>query len=227
MELRFASARATKDIDLTCLHRTNDFSDLLSMETVIAQKLRQLLRVNLDDYFIFEIGTARKDLDNAPYGGARYSVSSFVDSKLFVRFQLDVGADVIVDETEVIGGSDWLAYCGITAPKMRMISVEQQLAEKIHAYSLPREHGLNSRAKDLVDVLLLTQLRKIDLAKFNEVIKKVFRIRGTHPLPKLLQTPPSDWEILFKDLAMECGIHQEMSAAFESIEKFYTQAIDV
>lgn len=122
------------------------------MESVIVQELRQLLRVNLEDYFTFEIGTARKDLENAPYGGARYSVSSFVDSKLFVRFQLDVGADVVVDETEVINGSDWLEYCGITAPKMRMISVEQQLAEKIHAYSLPREHGFNSRAKDLVDV---------------------------------------------------------------------------
>lgn len=75
--------------------------------------------------------------------------------------------------------------------------------------------------------MLLTQLRKIDLAKFNKVIEKVFRIRATRPLPKLLQAPPSEWEILFKGLAMECGIHQEMSAAFESIEKFYTQAIDI
>jgi len=227
MELRFASARATKDIDLTCLHRTSDFSDLLSMESVIAQELRQLLRVNVDDYFTFEIGAARKDLENAPYGGARYSVSSFIDSKLFVRFQLDVGADVVVDETEVIDGSNWLEYCGITAPKMRMISVEQQLAEKIHAYSLPREHGFNSRAKDLVDILLLTQLRKVDVRKFKEVIEKVFRIRATHPVPKPLQAPPPGWEVLFKDLAKECNIHQEMSVAFKSIEKFYMQAIDI
>ncbi len=94
MELRFATARAMKDIDLTCLHRT-DGSDS-TMESIIVRELRQFVKVDLSDYFTFEVGHARMDLDNAPYGGARYSVSSFVDKRLFVRFQLDVGADVIL-----------------------------------------------------------------------------------------------------------------------------------
>ena len=64
------------------------------------------MKVDLKDYFTFEVGPARMDLDNAPYGGARYSVSSFVDRRLFVRFQLDVGVDVVVDEVEHVDESD-------------------------------------------------------------------------------------------------------------------------
>ncbi len=104
MELRFSAARATKDIDLTCLHRTGTSESL--MEAVIIRELRELVKMDLEDYFTFEVGESRMDLDNAPYGGARYSVSSFVDRRLFVRFQLDVGADVIVDEIEQVDGSD-------------------------------------------------------------------------------------------------------------------------
>ena len=143
MELRFSSARATKEIDLTCLCRVDDPASII--EDIIVHELRQLIKVALNDYFNFEISKARMDLDNAPYGGARYSVSSFIDKRLFVRFQIDVGADVIVDEIEEVDGSDWLEYCGIDTPKMRMISIEQQLAEKLHAYSIPREQRLNDR----------------------------------------------------------------------------------
>ncbi len=135
MELRVSSARATKDIDLTCLRRVEDTSS--TIEEVIISELQALVRIDLDDYFTFEIGSARKDLDNAPYGGARYSVASFVDKRLFVRFQLDVGADILVDDIEQIDGTDWLNFCGIETPRIRMISIEQQLAEKLHAYTIP------------------------------------------------------------------------------------------
>lgn len=114
------------------------------------------------------------DLENAPYGGSRYSVFSFVDRRLFVRFQLDIGADIIVDEIEEINGLDWLEYYGIDTPKMRMISIEQQLAEKLHAYSLPRVDRLNSRAKDLIDMLLLIELKNTNSNTLKKTIQKVF-----------------------------------------------------
>ncbi len=88
MELRFATARATKDIDLTCLHRVEDGE--LTMESIITNELRRLVKTDLKDYFTFEISDSQMDLDNAPYGGARYAVTSFIDKRLFVRFQLDI-----------------------------------------------------------------------------------------------------------------------------------------
>ncbi len=62
MELRFAAARATKDIDLTCLRRIN--VPRLTIEEVIIRELRNLAKVDLKDYFTFEIGPAQMDLDN-------------------------------------------------------------------------------------------------------------------------------------------------------------------
>jgi hypothetical protein len=223
MELRFSTARATKDIDLTCLHRTGKSESL--MEVIIIRELRELVKLDLEDYFTFEVGESQMDLDSAPYGGARYSVSSFVDRRLFVRFQLDVGADVVVDEVEQVEGSDWLGYCGIKTPRMWMISIEQQLAEKLHAYSLPREERLNSRAKDLVDMLLLTEHRNINADGFTQTIQKVFRSRKTHSLPTSLSEPPKEWMTLYEALADECGIKQSMTQAFSQINQFYLQHV--
>ncbi len=64
LELRFTTARATKDIDLTCLHRIDD--SFLTIQEVIVRELRNLMKVDLKDYFAFEIGPAQMDLDNAP-----------------------------------------------------------------------------------------------------------------------------------------------------------------
>lgn len=223
MELRFRAARATKDLDLTCLHRTSTSESL--MEAVIVQELCELAKLDLEDYFTFEVGESRMDLDNAPYGGARYSVSSFVDRRLFVRFQLDVGADVIVDEIEQVDGSNWLEYCGIKTPRMRMISIEQQLAEKLHAYSLPREERLNSRVKDLIDMLLLIEHRNINAEAFKQTIQKVFKARKTHSLPASLSEPPKEWVSLYQALADECGIKQSMAQTFSQINRFYLQHV--
>lgn len=219
MELRFATARATKDIDLTCLQRIDD--SYLTIENVIIRELRNLVKTNLKDYFVFEVGSAQMDLDNAPYGGARYSVSSFIDRRLFVRFQLDVGADVVVDEIEHINGSDWLKYYGIDTPKMRMISIEQQFAEKLHAYTLPREQTQNSRVKDLVDMLLLKHLRPIDRGHFKQTLQKVYSARDTHTLPRSLSPPPSEWLPLYESLAAECGLSQTMHEAYLELREFF------
>lgn len=135
MELRIAEARATKDIDLTCLQRVTNQNDRLS--ELILDELQELARVDLNDFFSYQIGKAQINLDNAPYGGSRYPVSAMIDGKLFVRFQLDVGTDVVVDTVEQIKGIDWLEFCGVTTPQFPTISIEQQLSEKFHEFLDP------------------------------------------------------------------------------------------
>ena len=102
-----------------------------------------------------------------------------------------------------------------------MISVEQQLAEKLHAYSLPREGKLNSRVKDLVDMLFLIEFRQINSGSFINIIQKVFNARQTHCLPKFLEPPPLEWTSLYNALAIECGIKLTMTQAFDEIDDFY------
>lgn len=220
MELRLKTARATKDIDLTSLKRLKGESDLLS--AMILEELRMLAQQDLGDFFVYRIGEAQLDLDNAPYGGARYSVTALLDGKVFVRFQLDVGADAVVTRTETMRGADWLGFCGIPSPVFSMISIEQQFAEKLHAYTLPRLERPNTRVKDLVDMVLLAKMRSMDFEVLKEALRLVFKVRQTHPLPQKVDAPPQAWEVPYNELAKECALMLSLDEAFWEVEKVYS-----
>lgn len=224
MELRMKTARATKDIDLTCLLRSHTSNDL--RESILLKEVRELARIDLKDYFVFEIGELQCDLEGAPYGGARYPVSSLVDGRLFVKFQLDVGADSVFDDLEVVKTTDWLSYYAIEAPSVRMISVEQQLAEKIHAYTRPRAEAQNTRVKDLIDTILLKRYRVLDVERFRRAIERVFRLRDTHPLPLSLEPPPGGWLQIYSKLANECGIEETLEEAYLTLNETYRVALE-
>ena len=101
-----------------------------------------------------------------------------------------------------------------------MIPREQQFAEKIHAYSLPRTTP-NSRVKDLVDMALLVGDGELDHRRTREALHLTFERRGTHPLPTILDVPPPDWQIPFQALAEECRLSPDIAAAFERVRKFF------
>ena len=89
MELRFVTARSTRDLDFT-LRAGNTDSAL--------DHFNAPARVNIGDFFSFRVGEAMMDLDAAPYGGARYPVESSLDGRTFVKFHVDVGiGDVILE----------------------------------------------------------------------------------------------------------------------------------
>lgn len=221
MEVRLKTARATKDIDLTSLKRLKGEGDLLS--AMILEELRMLAQQDLGDFFVYRIGEAQLDLDNAPYGGARYSVTALLDGKVFVRFQLDVGADAVVTQTETMQGADWLGFCGIPSPVFSMISVEQQFAEKLHAYTLPRLERPNTRVKDLVDMVLLAKMRSMDFEALKEALRLVFKVRQTHSLPQKVDVPPQAWEVPYNELAKECALMLSLDEAFREVEKIYSR----
>ena len=219
MELRIKTARATKDIDLTTLKRMQKGNDPLSI--TIVEELRELVKKDLNDFFSYRIGEAQIDLDNAPYGGARYPVTAFLDGKIFERFQLDVGGDAIVTQTETLQGTDWLGFCGIPSPIFTIISIEQQFAEKLHAYTLPRDR-MNTRVKDIVDMVLLMKMRSLDIETLQKALGAVFKIRATHPIPESLNAPPKTWEIPYHALAQECLLTMSLDGAFREVEKVHS-----
>jgi hypothetical protein len=94
----------------------------------------------------------------APYGGSRYPVEAMMAQRTFVKFQMDFGiGDVVLDPLERIRTRDWFAFAEILPASVPMIPREQQFAEKLHAYTLPRAGTANSRVRDLVDMVLLIQ----------------------------------------------------------------------
>ena len=165
------------------------------------------------------------DLTAAPYGGARYSIEARMDGRIFARFHLDAGVgDVVIQPLETTECRDWLGFAGIEKPRVWMISGEQQFAEKIHAYTLPRS-SQNSRVKDLVDMALLINGR-LDQQRVANALRLTFARRQTHALPASLSTPPEAWQTSFRALAEESGLNLDITTVFERVRKFFENAVE-
>ena len=225
LELRFKAARSTVDIDLTLLRGTTATSSGGDTNQVVRSMLQSVANLSLGDWFEFEIGPPVMDLTAAPYGGARYPVEARMDERTFARFHLDAGiGDVVMQPLETIICRDWLGFAGIESAQVRMIAREQQFAEKIHAYTLPRS-AANSRVKDLVDLALLIGSGGLDRQRILDALRLTFERRGTHDLPAGLVAPPADWQIPFQALAEECGLQTDVAAVFAGVQEYFEEVL--
>jgi hypothetical protein len=220
LELQFKAARSTVDIDLT-LFRAVTAPEGIDADQAIREWLQQYASIDTGDFLEYLIGAVQLDITAAPYGGARYAVEARMDNRIFARFHLDVGVgDVAMQPLTAIMTQDWLSFAGIAAPRIRAIAKEQQFAEKLHAYTLPRTSP-NSRVKDLVDMLLLMNGQELDEARIALALQLTFERRKTHEIPESLKPPPDEWDRPFEALAAECGIPMNCKSAHASVNTFY------
>lgn len=131
----------------------------------------------------------------------------------------DGTGDPMLEPQEDVQGRDWLGFAGIAARTFPAISKEQQFAEKLHAYTLPRIGGTNTRVRDLVDMYLLFRLG-LDTQLVRDAIHAIFDRRKTHKMSYSLPPPPDDWTRPFAALAKECSIDPDIRAAFDAIASF-------
>lgn len=227
MELRTRSARTTKDIDLTLPDGTRLARDAKGRREQVRAMLQEAAATYFDDYFEFLVGEGGEDLDGAPGGGSRYPVQARMDGRDFARFHVDVDiGDELLEPVEVVTGEDWLGFGGVAPAAFLLISAEQQFAEKLHAYTLPRGERTNTRTKDLVDMVLLIREGKIDRKKAGTAVRATFARRATHAIPKELDAPPAEWEPVFEELARECNLKMKLREGFETVREF-TDALEL
>jgi hypothetical protein len=218
MEIWFQTARATRDLDFTLKTMPAGTADaiLASLQDIGAQ--------DIGDFFTFSVEAAAMELAGAPYGGARYPVDATMAGRIFVKFHVDVGVgDVVVDPVETVQTRDWLSFAGLPAPAIRVIQREQQFAEKLHAYTLPRQGAPNSRVRDILDLILLVRSGTLDSTRIRAALHRTFARRNTHRLPAQLDEPPLDWGLPFATMAEECSIKVSLGDAFTEVESFYRQ----
>ena len=195
LELRLHQARTTQDLDLS-------IRDLPANEVVDA--LRDAGEIDLDDHLSFRIETTTARMpQGAPLGGERLTVVPLLGGKRFQPFPLDVGlGDAVPDRSDLLKGGIALAFAGLPTLETPAIPLEVHLAEKLHALSLPRPAGrLNTRVKDLVDVILLQRRGLPPTKALRDAAAATFARRATHDLPTAIEVPTDAWEVEYQRFA--------------------------
>lgn len=217
LELRLpGQARTTRDVDIDWAASLDEATNALVEAAAIA----------LDDYFEFDIQrVGNADIDG---GGVRFRADAYVAGRLFEPLLIDVG---IANESsfraaDELTAPDLLDFAEIEPAHIRAIRLEQHIAEKLHAYT--RRHARDqpsSRVKDLIDIILMSELAAFDFDRLREAVLRVFEARATHELPASLPTPPRDWARPYRALAEEVGFDPELSVGHRLAASFLDPVI--
>jgi hypothetical protein len=201
LEFRLLRARATKDVDLRLAGSPAD----------TLERLQRAGRLNLGDFMMFEVvpDPHRPEIDNdgLRYEGFRFRVECKLGGKPYGgRFGVDVAfGDPMLGAPDELFAPDTLSFIGVNAPKINVYPVETHLAEKLHAYTLPRPRP-NSRVKDLPDLALLASTGRLDAAQIRRALEQTFSFRATHPVPPSLPVPPANWAEVYARMAELNGL---------------------
>jgi hypothetical protein len=134
--------------------------------------------------------SAARVTNAAPMNGTS---SSIVSDKSFsssasppgctTRVDLSVG-DRLVSVPESVEGTDILEFVEVGRVNHRICPRETHVAEKLHAWLLPR---------DLVDIGLMATELDFEMDSLREAIEATFKFRDTHEVPVRLPQIPSSW----------------------------------
>ena len=138
------------------------------------------------------------------YEGLRHRAEARIAGKIYGQpFGIDVAfADPMLGDPEVIVAADVLSFAGVAPPRLRIYPIETHIAEKLHAYTMPRLRP-NSRVKDLPDLALLATAQTLDAKRLRKALDQTFTFRRTHALPASVPAPQSTWTTPYLAMARE------------------------
>jgi Nucleotidyl transferase AbiEii toxin, Type IV TA system len=193
LELRYGwGTRPTKDIDLRVARDLD--GALICLRATIAE-------APTDDHFSFELSQAEQELQGAPGGTQRLQIHARLAGETFARFHVDLSSgDAMVGAPDTLEGSNLLDFAGIESIRFPVYPVVQHLAEKLHAYTLPRNQ-LNTRVKDLIDLVTMAAVEVVEGGALLASVRATFEARASHVLPTRLPDPPVEWVASYARLA--------------------------
>jgi hypothetical protein len=205
MELRFAeSARATKDVDIGVV---GERADRLRI-------FRDALALGFDD-FSFQLKGKPLSMDNAD--ALRLEVAVRYRTRAWQTIDVDLGPAGLGTVDFVEPSIRGLAAMGLRVPSpVRCLNLSEQVAQKLHACTGPFSQG---RARDVLDILLIDLLGKLDVRALRTAAEQVFTQRATHDFPPPIQIPAGwkpELEVLAKELGYPATSAADIEARFRS-----------
>jgi Nucleotidyl transferase AbiEii toxin, Type IV TA system len=176
-----------------------------SPENVLA-RLQQAGQRDLGDAFAFALAPDRAHTeiegDGIVYEGKRFTAQCKIAGVSYgMPFGVDAGfGDVLTEEPELIAGTSFFDFVGASPAQHRVYPRVAHIAEKLHAYTLPRRNE-NSRVKDLPDLALLAKTGAFAAQDIRVAIDATFGFRKTHDVPAMLPPPPESWTAVYQRMA--------------------------
>ncbi|KYF79816.1 hypothetical protein BE11_05285 [Sorangium cellulosum] len=215
MTLWLPRARTTRDIDLGL---RGHLDDLLVELRIAGQR-------DLGDFLAFDITPDPRhptmEGEGIVYEGSRFRAPARLAGKVYGDpFGVDIAVgDRMLVPPETRTGDDFFAFAALPPTTLRVYAREVHVAEKLHAFTLPRSRE-NSRVKDLPDLALLAATGPFQSALLRDAIHATFTHRGSHVVPAALPAPPASWARPYADMA------QENDLSWSTLEEVFTRARD-
>ena len=111
----------------------------------------------------------------------------------------------LYDDTTLLKGNDILTFAGIEPSHFRIYPIATHIAEKLHAYTMPRTRP-NTRVKGLPDLALLASVKPLKATILQTAIEQTFTSRNTHSIPASIPDPPTIWEPVYKRMVQLDGL---------------------
>lgn len=223
LELRLGDrARATKDIDLTFRDANRDG------QHVRAQLVESLSTDPDGDRFEFTVGKdIPLDADLAGRPGWRFTVQASLAGQLFDAVRLDVVArPEEISGTERISLPGLLGFADLPTRQVEVIDRLQHFSEKLHALTRTYGERLNSRTKDLVDLIILIDNGLPPSAELVAAVRHVFDERRSHPMPVEIPDPPAAWRERYAQSARELALSAtDIDTATDVLRGFWRSAL--
>lgn len=198
LELRLTAARTTRDVDVS----------IAGTPRRVAAGIEGIADIDVGDSFRFAIApdAAHPTIegDAVRYGGLRYRAEAHLGRSVYgAPFGVDVvlGHD-LYGAPDVLTSRPYLDFVGIPPTLIRATNRETHVAEKLHAYTQPRQSE-NSRVKDLPDLALLADSGPLHADVLRGAITHIFSLRNTHPIPMSLPVPSAWWEVPYARIAKQ------------------------
>jgi len=210
LELRFAEGvRATKDIDIGVpVERTKR---LRAFQDAVA--------LGFDDFTFLLKG---KPLNMDKVDAVRLELAIRYRTRAWQTIDADPGPSGRGAVELVVPTMRGLAAMGLRVPSpIRCLNLSEQIAQKLHTCTGPYSAG---RARDVLDILLIELLGKLDTKTVRAAAVGVFAERATHAFLPTFQIA-AEWRPELEVMAKELGYPTSSAAEIEARFRAFVESL--
>lgn len=218
------AARLSKDLDLGLRADVHDAEEL-------RERLVEAVGADPDnDRFVLTAGPVKRLTED---GDGRLTwrvrVAAELAGRLFGAIHLDVSPrSHELDATDFVQLPNSLSFAGIDTPMIEIIDIHRHAAEKLHGMLRDVGDRENTRVRDLIDLVILSEHGLLDPQAVGTATRRVWTERDRTSPPPLLPPLPASWPSRYEHLAGEHGLSiTSFSAAVAVVAALWAESAPI